>query len=303
MSQLIQCPYCGDSSLKPYAARIQKNYPHSLRVVCCRCGLIFSNPQATPEELDIFYQNYYDKGNFTQWKEQILAWKDSFDKGLTNEGNNNIYKYLPHIPGAKWLEIGAGLGKLSYIAKSKGFDVTVTEIDNDASTFLITKMGFNNCLIGNIECLYSTNQLLDNFYDIVVLNHVLEHVNNLFGTLDLVHRILKPNGVCYIGVPNLDNFGYSLYRTLCYLTMRIPGIIDGNEHTFGFTPKTLRQCLERLNFQIRSIRTFGKGETIPSLLETRRKRGVRKAIVALAESVFSTRMDCVAIKKIEGNLI
>ena len=64
-----QCPLCKQTKFKPYATRIEQNSPHVLRVTCKNCGLIFSNPQATPEE----FQHYYDKGIFSAWN-----WKSKF---------------------------------------------------------------------------------------------------------------------------------------------------------------------------------------------------------------------------------
>jgi 2-polyprenyl-3-methyl-5-hydroxy-6-metoxy-1,4-benzoquinol methylase len=296
MPNLIQCPLCNTSNFKPYAARIRKNYPHVLRVICTDCGLILSNPQATTQELGVFYQNYYDRGNFSAWKHKIQIWKDNFDKGLTSEVAPFLFKNLPAPnPTVKWLEVGAGLGQLSYVARSRGFAVTATELDNDAVSYLKTEMGMKDILLGSLESLYP-GTLKDGDYDIVVMNHVLEHVTDLIGTLNIVHQVLKTGGVFYIGVPNLDNYGYHLYNALCHFMMKIPGIVDGIEHTFGFTPKTLRLCLKRTGFDIQQIRTFGKGETPSSLLKLWRVNGLPKTSAAFAESIFRTRMDCIAIK-------
>lgn len=296
MPKLIPCPLCNTYNFKPYAARVQKNYPHVLRVICMDCGLILSNPQATPQELSIFYQNYFDKGNAIGWKSKIRAWKDNFDKGITSDGASFLFKNIPSTnQTVKWLEIGAGLGHLSYIARSKGFAVTATELDNDAVSYLEIEMGIKDVLLGSIESLYPAT-LKDKDYDIVVMHHVLEHVPDLIGTLNIVFQVLKPEGIFYIAVPNLDNLGHHLYNAICHFMMKIPAIVDGNEHTFSFTPKTLRLCLQKTGFKVRQIRTFGKSEKISSLLKLWRERGIYKASVAFAESIFPTRMDCIAIK-------
>jgi len=297
MPKLISCPLCNTYNFKPYAARVRENYPHVLRVICKDCGLILSNPQATLEELSVFYQNYYDKGNFIDWKQKIKSWKDNFDRKLIPDEAPFLFKNLPSALNqtVKWLDVGAGLGLLSYTAKSKGFAVTATDLDDDAVFFLKTEMGLENVFLGSIEGLYPAT-LKDEEYDVVVMNHVLEHVTDLILTLDTVHQVLKPNGIFYIGVPNLNNFGYHFYNFICHFLMKIPGIVDGIEHTFGFTPTTLRLCLQKTGFEVRKIRTFGKGETPSSLLKTLRERGFRKASVAFFESIVPTRMDCIAIK-------
>ncbi len=300
MPDLISCPLCNTYNFKPYAARVRENYPHVLRVRCMDCGLILSNPQATQSELSVFYQNYYDKGNFIDWKQKILDWKDNFDQGVRVGEDPFLFKNIPLNQTVKWLDVGAGLGLLSYIAKSKGFVVTATDLDDDAVLFLEKEMGLENVFQGSLDSLYPS-KINDGEFEVVIMNHVLEHVTDLMGTLNIVNRVLKPNGVFYIGVPNLDNFGYHLYNFVCHLLMKIPGIVDGIEHTFGFTPKTLRLCLQKNGFEVRQIRTFGKGETLASLVKTWRVRGIRKAGVAFFESIVPTRMDCVAIKRPNNN--
>ena len=42
----------------------------------------------------------------------------------------------------------------------------------------------------------------DRSFDIVLLNHILEHVASQQSLLDEAWRILKPSGICYLAVPN-----------------------------------------------------------------------------------------------------
>jgi len=41
-----------------------------------------------------------------------------------------------------------------------------------------------------------------NFFDVVIANHVIEHVQDQAMTLSEVSRVLNDNGICYIAVPN-----------------------------------------------------------------------------------------------------
>lgn len=41
----------------------------------------------------------------------------------------------------------------------------------------------------------------DNYFDEIICNHVLEHINNLFNLMEEFYRIIKPNGLLKIRVP------------------------------------------------------------------------------------------------------
>lgn len=42
----------------------------------------------------------------------------------------------------------------------------------------------------------------DNEFDFIITNHVLEHIDNFFGLMAELHRILKPKGIIKIRVPH-----------------------------------------------------------------------------------------------------
>lgn len=296
MPQLIDCPLCHQSNLRPYAARVRMGIPHTLRVICKDCGLIFANPQGTKAELIDFYQHYYDRGNFLGWKEIVIKWRSKIDQESIGpvDGKEIIVKRIlssfPNKPvGKKWLEIGAGLGQLSYLAKKLGCEVSITEHDQDAIDFMQKEMGIESCYLGDLTDL----SLPEEYFDIVVMHHVLEHVTGLLGSLEKINSILKPGGLLFIGVPNLSSIGFQIYRGLSFLTFQVPDIVDGIEHTFGFTPKTLRHALESAGFNVNKIRTFGRNN---SLSEKYKQKGVTGFLIGLAENTFHTNMDCIAIK-------
>ena len=59
-------------------------------------------------------------------------------------------------------------------------------------------------------------------YDVVILNHVIEHFTDLISDLQKIKKIIKPNGIIYVGIPNIELFGRGQFQ---------------NAHTYYFTPK------------------------------------------------------------------
>ena len=66
---------------------------------------------------------------------------------------------------------------------------------------------------------------LEGEYDLIIMNHVLEHFNNPIATLKKVIKHMKVDGYLYIGVPNILNFSLMQLQ---------------NAHVYYFSPKTFR---------------------------------------------------------------
>ena len=48
----------------------------------------------------------------------------------------------------------------------------------------------------------------DNYFDEIILSHVIEHLDNVYTFLEEIHRILKPDGVVNITVPHYTDWTY-----------------------------------------------------------------------------------------------
>ncbi len=85
-------------------------------------------------------------------------------------------------------------------------------------------------------------QIADGSLDAITMWHSLEHVPDPAATLALARRLLRPGGVIYVCVPNLDalqaDFGDNRW---CYL--------DIPHHVTHFTPEGLAAALERAGFR------------------------------------------------------
>lgn len=88
----------------------------------------------------------------------------------------------------------------------------------------------------------------DDMFDLVIANQVMEHLKNWVPAVAEIARVLKPNGLLIIGVPNLA----SLHNRLMLMLGRQPTCIDTTGmHVRGFTYGGLAAVLEyRQLFQI-----------------------------------------------------
>lgn len=260
MKLIESCPICNSNELSTYSMKYSAGFPHIARTQCGNCKLVFANPMATADELNAFYANYYEKGNF-----EALAYKnktselfsqiDSID--LTDSTDSTALKSLSqfdknvvkYTPNGNFLDIGFGLGFQLYLANKCGATAVYgTELDADAIQFVKSYLPNANLFEGElISAKYE-----DNYFDTINLCHVIEHVLNPVEYMNEVYRITKKGGILILATPNIASFPYKLFRVFNFLSFKVPVIVDGLEHTFIFSKKNLRALAELAGYKVKT---------------------------------------------------
>jgi SAM-dependent methyltransferase len=89
---------------------------------------------------------------------------------------------------------------------------------------------------------------LDGLYDAVTVLSVLEHVNEPRAFLREINRLLRPGGVTYLIVPNVESLA-------CRVLHERAATFDGRNHLVYFSGRTLRDMLAREGFDVVETRT------------------------------------------------
>jgi ubiquinone/menaquinone biosynthesis C-methylase UbiE len=177
---------------------------------CDTCGLIYSNPQPVPFDIQDHYgvppENYWKKEYFTispdYFKTEIDIFKTKFQ----------------FVPGMKALDIGAGLGKGMIALNAAGFDTYGFEPSRPFYERSLSQMGIrpDRLKFGMIEEM----EYPENTFDFISFGAVLEHLYDPSDSIKKAMRWCKPNGVVHIEVPSSDwlinkiiNFYYRLTGT------------------------------------------------------------------------------------------
>ena len=105
------------------------------------------------------------------------------------------------IKSGNILEIGFGNANLMVRLQGKGYKVDGLDIVDYLIALAKTKIN-GNIYKGDLS-LSSIND--SHIYDLVIMLHVLEHSSDLSKCLSGVKRVLKPNGLLYLEVPNMDS--------------------------------------------------------------------------------------------------
>ncbi|MBI2651235.1 methyltransferase domain-containing protein [Candidatus Woesearchaeota archaeon] len=130
----------------------------------------------------------------------------------------------------------------------------------------------------------------DNFFDVVIANHVIEHLVDVRNFISEIHRVLKKNGYAVIGTPNLASW-HNVFALLLGLQpfsgptikpdyesdislvkkinkKRLDKVFYGNktkdlEHIKVMTTRALTGLLNDFNLKIELIKGFGYYPLLP----------------------------------------
>lgn len=220
----IRCNLCGQS----HFIVIEDDQEPFKVLKCSNCSLVFVYPQPDPAELKSHYNNgYYKEWMKAQKQERIAMWTRRLKK---------INKL--RSPG-RLLDVGCGEGTFLSLAQKNGWQVSGTEISafasKHASGLLNTDIFHGDLPSGRFK---------ENSFDVVTMWHVLEHVGNPKLYLSEIHRILKPEGLFVLAVPNVNNTAFQVvYRMMKRRRLKLFKIGEKEVHLYHFSPKTIKHYL------------------------------------------------------------
>jgi len=162
----------------------------AVRIVkCCKCGLIYMNPQADHSKIQM---NYVDMADDVYTQEEAGRRRSA----------DSILKYLAKInKKGRILDVGCATGFLLDQARQQGWEVYGVELSAWAVDYAKNKLQLPNITQGSLqEANYPAN-----FFDVVVLKDVIEHLTDPKETLEQIRHILKPAGIMCCNTPDIDS--------------------------------------------------------------------------------------------------
>lgn len=251
MDATISCPICHSTAEKVWLCKTTLVFGTEYDVVECRsCGVIYFVPMPTPAQLAVFYSAAYY--NFERWREQ--------GKGMALARQLQRWKAT-----GKFLDVGCATGFFIYGIKQHSlWEVYGTDFGASAVQFARTHLGLN-VQVGDLADIHFPS----NYFDYVHVNNVLEHVLNPIALLQECHRILKPDGLLYISVPN----GFVDSRDLItfYNEEHTPAR-SKHGHIWFFQKQTLLYLFGTIGFRILKQQTYGWKHGLQSVKKLPKKR-------------------------------
>lgn len=253
------CPICEVPPGKYLGRRGGEAHRQKLGVECeiwrCeKCSLIFPNPMPIPlHGLDQHYAVPTDD----YFQHHPVAEKRVYSTALVQQ--------LVDMKGSTgtMLDIGAGQGEVLRAAVAKNWRAIGIETSSTFAVHAAKNSGAEIRREPLEECGFA-----DASFDAVVLSAVLEHLYNPNQVIEEISRILRPNGVLFIDVPNEQGLYFRVGNFYQKLRLRnwVVNLAPTFEpfHVFGFSPKSLRALLAKHNLKPQVWQVFAGEAFVPA---------------------------------------
>lgn len=226
------CPLCGATEAAILLDAGQRTPEgEGYRVVsCARCDLRYTRPHPTEGELAALYRQEY----YAPRKPRLLSW-DALRLVLHHVVLwQRRSALLDRRPG-RVLDVGCGDGNFLASLKRRGWAVHGTDF-SAAACELARGKG-----IAVQQGPLASAGFPDDFFDVVSLWHVLEHLSEPLAELAEIRRILRDDGLLVVEVPDSASATLRLCRERWFP-------LDVPRHLQHFTPATLEELLRRAGF-------------------------------------------------------
>ena len=197
---------------------------HGRHVKCKNCHFIYVNPIEKASKINGDYSKMGNPDAPIIRESRLRAAKSQL--GLIKNYKN----------GTTLLDVGCGEGFFLFNASKAGYTTKGIDISQDAAEYARREFGLN------VEAKpFKELQFPENYFDVVTLWQVLEHVPYPLIVLKEVHRILKPGGLLATSTPDIEGIMAKIFRRKWWNLRRL--------HINQFTAKTLADMLNRAGFK------------------------------------------------------
>lgn len=182
--------------------------------------------------------HFADSGTITIFDKLRLniAWR--FDKG-TSINAEWINKFFGNKV-SNICEIGCGAGNTLFELSKMGYSVFGIEPDSNSSAFKKQL----NIHLGTAEDI--PNHILSKQFDLIIINHVLEHCINPLVALNNAYKMLRPNGFLLCQVPNNESKFFT-FTGVAWEMLDIP------RHLNFFNYSNLEKIVRKSDFKIETF--------------------------------------------------
>jgi SAM-dependent methyltransferase len=235
---LSACPLCGCPKIAPFVVAqdfhygIEGDYSTDR---CADCHVVFLNPMPTNADLAVLYPTDY----YSYQKPSLPSGHRHFLRRILGFDRRTLLPKFP-APGTM-LDLGCGAGHYLLKMRAKGWTVYGSELSEAAAA--AGRSAGLDIRGGELHSAHFDAGM----FDFVRLNHSFEHMYNPYEILAEIKRILKPEGLLFIGIPNISGFWARLFGKYWWN-------FGAPVHTFNYNAFNASLLLEKAGFEVERIR-------------------------------------------------
>jgi SAM-dependent methyltransferase len=234
------CPSCGEKKITPLFSVNTSCFIFEI-VQCTQCGLCRTSPFPTDDILGIHdMPAYYGYG-----KNKFIPFIQDIRDSIMQARAKHFLSMLTDIKGTpKILDIGCSEGRLlkSFLKfNCQCFGVEHPDYPSERLIYPDRIEYFR----GDLE----NSDLEDNSFDLIFLWHVLEHMDDPAVVMAQVCRLLAPEGLLILAVPNFLSMEAKAFKQF-WFHLDIPW------HKYHFDVKSMGHLLKKQRLKIIKYSTF-----------------------------------------------
>src|SRR2546422_247819 len=242
---------------------------------CPLCGLVWLDPRPSAEEIGQLYAEYHTHtatdgalhtlSRLRKGAERAILGTAYAYRGLATDGLARVtgrvlswvgplreeagatVMWLDGSLRGRLLDVGCGSGQFLAQMQQLGWEVMGVEPDPVAAG-VAHRMFHLNVASGTLE----GARLPESSFDVVTMNHVIEHVPDPIGSLRECNRVLREGGRLIVVTPNVDSLGHRFFNR-SWRGLEVP------RHLQLFTLQALGACAERAGLRASELRTTARG--------------------------------------------
>jgi 2-polyprenyl-3-methyl-5-hydroxy-6-metoxy-1,4-benzoquinol methylase len=246
MERINKCPVCDKGEFKLFLECLDNTVSRETFsiVQCIYCNFKFTNPRPSMDLLGNYYKS-----------EQYISHSNT-KKGFVNSTYQVVRKYTllkklqlisKFFKTGNLLDIGCGTGEFLNVFKEAKWSTVGIEPDEQTRKNASQKYSLNIYPEAYLQ------ELKNESFEIITMWHVLEHVPLLNERIEDLKKLIKPNGIIIIAVPNSNSLDAEIYKEHW-------AAYDVPRHLYHFTPQTLE-----LIFKKHGLKLFN---TLPMLFDS-----------------------------------
>ena len=183
-------------------------------------------------------------------EELALHYSQEYDRSIAAAGDNSPERWrdrkqtlMQYKQSGAILDLGCSTGSFLKALGSKEWELHGIDMSIESAKKAQAESGAK-VYVGDI--LDAPFQAAS--FDVITCFHVFEHLYKPREVLSKVVEWLKPGGIFYVLVPNIDSAGAHIFRSYWY-ALEIP------RHVFHYSPKSLRIIAQSVGLEVVSLKT------------------------------------------------